>query len=65
MVRLVPGLDAVLVQEMFGQGAVPIHPGDDVRDAGKVGSCRLRRIREDLMVSADTEAKQSKEIAYL
>ena len=46
--RLVPDLDVVLIQEMFGQGAIPVHSGDNMSDARKVGFCRLRRIPENL-----------------
>ncbi len=42
--RLVPDRDAALVEEMFGQGAVPVHSGDNICDAVKVGFRRLCRI---------------------
>jgi hypothetical protein len=45
------GGNVVLVQEMFGEGAVPVHSGDDMGDAGKVGFRRLRRILENLEAS--------------
>jgi hypothetical protein len=40
--------NVVLVQEMFGEGAVLVHSGDDMGDTSKVGFRRLRRIPENL-----------------
>ena len=40
--------NVILVQEMFGEGAVPVHSGDDIGDTGKVGFRRLRKILENL-----------------
>ncbi len=42
--------NVVLVQEMFGEGAVLVYSGNDMGDAGKVGFRRLRRILENLDV---------------
>jgi hypothetical protein len=46
--RLSPDLDVVLVQEMFSPVAIPVHGGNNMSDASKIGINYFLRIREDL-----------------